>query len=392
MTTKRSTTKRMIIMLVIAGVVFGGIFGMKEFGRLAMVDFLENMPTPPATIAASDAQTMTWRSKINAVGSLRAVNGTDVANEVAGIVTAIHFESGDEVSKGDLLVELDSATEAAELQRLKADAELAAVTLKRRKRLFDLESISRAELDEAESQAGVARAAVAAQQALLEQKRIKAPFDGKLGIRRVSLGQFVAAGSPVVALESVDPIEVDFSLPEDTLARVEPGLGVTVRIDAFGGEVFEGRITALESRVNADTRNYDVRATLPNADGRLRPGQFARVSVEMPESREVVVVPRTAVQYSSYGTSVYIVQKDPDKGPPPAEPNPNMPPYTDLMVRQRFVELGEARGDFIAVTEGLEAGERVAVTGLLKLSNGQPILINDEGAPDAELEPDVPKG
>ncbi|MBY8966730.1 efflux RND transporter periplasmic adaptor subunit [Algiphilus sp.] len=386
------TTKRMIIMLVLVGLVFGGVFGMKEFGRRAMVSFLEQMPTPPATVAASEVGTMRWNSRLRSVGSLVAENGTNVTNEAPGIVTTLHFQSGDTVEEGDLLLELDSDTEAAQLARLEAESELAELTRKRRERLFELNSLSKADLDEAVSQANVARAAVKAQRALLEQKRIRAPFSGKLGIRRVSIGQFVDAGTPMVALESVDPMEVDFSLPEGELPKVSPGQGVKVRVDGFPEEVFEGEILALESRVDSNTRNFDVRARLPNADGRLRPGQFARVEIDLPGQREVIVVPRTAVKYNSYGSSVFIVQQDPDKGPPPENPNPNMPPHTDLMVKQRFVELGEARGDFVEVVKGLEGGEKIATTGLLKLRNEMPVIINNEGAPEPKLDPAVSEG
>lgn len=386
------TTKRMIIMLVLVGLVFGGVFGMKEFGRRAMVSFLEQMPTPPATVAASEVGTMRWNSRLRSVGSLVAENGTNVTNEAPGIVTTLHFQSGDTVEEGDLLLELDSDTEAAQLARLEAESELAELTRKRRERLFELNSLSKADLDEAVSQANVARAAVKAQRALLEQKRIRAPFSGKLGIRRVSIGQFVDAGTPMVALESVDPMEVDFSLPEGELPKVSPGQGVKVRVDGFPEEVFEGEILALESRVDSNTRNFDVRARLPNADGRLRPGQFARVEIDLPGQREVIVVPRTAVKYNSYGSSVFIVQQDPEKGPPPENPNPNMPPHTDLMVKQRFVELGEARGDFVEVVKGLEGGEKIATTGLLKLRNEMPVIINNEGAPEPKLDPAVSEG
>ncbi|WP_420426912.1 efflux RND transporter periplasmic adaptor subunit [Algiphilus sp.] len=386
------TTKRMIIMLVLVGLVFGGVFGMKEFGRRAMVSFLEQMPTPPATVSSSEVGTMRWNSRLRSVGSLVAENGTNVTNEAPGIITKIHFQSGDTVEAGELLLELDSDTEAAQLTRLEAEAELAELTRKRRERLFELNSLSKAELDEAVSQANVAKAAVKAQRALLEQKRIRAPFAGKLGIRRVSIGQFVDAGTPMVALESVDPMEVDFSLPEGQLPKVSPGQRVKVRVDGYPGEVFEGEILALESRVDSNTRNFDVRARLPNADGRLRPGQFARVEVDLPGERELVVVPRTAVKYNSYGSSVFIVQEDPDKGPPPENPNPNMPPHTQLMVKQRFVELGEARGDFVEVLDGLQGGEEIATTGLLKLRNEMPVIINNKGAPEPKLDPAVPEG
>lgn len=386
------TAKRMIIMLLLVVVVFGGVLGMQEFGRRAMVDFLENMPTPPVTVSSAKVERMLWDDRIDAVGSLVAENGTDVSSEVPGVVRAIRFRSGQTVARGDVLVELDSETEQAELLRLEADARLADITRQRRERLFELESISRAEVDEAVSRAEVARAAVEAQRARLRQKRVAAPFDGVLGIRQVSVGDYIDPGQPLVSLQSLDPIEVRFTLPERELARVREGQNIEVRVEGHDRDVFDGEVIALESRVTEGTRNFDVQASLPNPDGVLRPGQFARVRVKLPTQQDVVVIPRTSVQYDSYGSSVYVVE---DRGvdPPEEDLGPHAPPHTDLHVIRRFVQLGEARGDFIVVREGLEEGEEIASSGLLKLRNEQPVKINNDRQPDVELEPRaVPEG
>lgn len=386
------TIKRMIIMLLFALVVFGGVFGMKEFGRQAMTDFLDKMPTPPATIATTKVATMRWPERLNSVGNLVALNGTDVTTEVPGIVNALPFTSGATVEKGDLILELDADRERAELKRLQAQAELAEITRTRREKLFKLESISRADLDEARSQANVAAAAVDQQRALLAQKRITAPFAGTLGIRRVSVGQYLEPGTAIVSLQSLDPIELRFALPEQALARVQTGHPVEITVDGHDARTFRGEITALEARVTAATRNFDVQAIIQNPDKVLRPGQFARVRVMLPEAREVMVLPRTAIQYNSYGSSVYVVAER-DVEPPKEDLGPNAPKFSDLHVLRRFVDVGEARGDFVEVLSGVSVGEEVASAGLLKLSNEQPVFINNEQPLDVELEPKaVPEG
>ena len=345
-------TKRMIIMLLLAGLVFGAVFGMKWFGNQMMVQYIENMPIPPVTITTANGQDMTWDNETAAVGTLVPVQGADISTEVGGIVTAIHFESGDRVEKGARLVTLDSDTERGELLRLKAQAELAELNRERRQKLFDLEAISKSDYDAAVAEADAAKAAVQSQNARLAQKDLRAPFAGQLGIRQVSVGQFVNAGSPVVTLQSLDPIDVDFALPEQYLSQISAGLPVRVKVEAYPDEVFEGSVLAVEPRVDTGTRNVRLRARLPNPELKLRAGQYGDVMLRLPGSQQVLALPRTAINYSSYGSSVFVVKGDREA----AQQEGGEP----LTVTQRFVRLGPARGDFVAIVDGLETTDEVA--------------------------------
>lgn len=372
-------TKRMIIMLILAGVVFGAVFGMKWFGNKMMVDYIETMPIPPVTISTTTGKSFTWENQVEAIGNLVPVQGADISTDVGGIITELHFESGDRVEKGAPLVTLDSDTERGELRRLQAQAELAKLNLERRQKLYKLEAISKSDLDAVKAEADAAQAALQSQAARIAQKAIRAPFAGQLGIRQVSTGQFVAAGTPLVTLQSLDPIDVDFSLPEQYLADISTGLPVSVTVEAYPGDVFEGTVLAVEPRVDESTRNVRLRARLANADLKLRAGQFGQVELRLPGEQTVLAVPRTAINYSSYGASVFVVTGDREA----AQKEDGKP----LTVTQRFVRLGAARGDFVAVTEGLEADDEIASSGLLKLRNDQPVVINNEIQPDAELAP-----
>lgn len=388
-------TKRLIIVIVGCVVVFGAIFGMKWFSNKMMNDFVDAMPIPPATIGAGKVQTMTWDNRLEAVGSFVPVNGTDVTTEAGGIVTAIHFESGQKVRKGTPLVTLDSARERGEYARLKAQAELSELNRVRREKLFKLEAISKSDYDAAVTEADAARAAVQSQAGVLAQKEIRAPFDGLLGIRRVNVGQYLSAGTAIVTLQSLDPIDLDFTLPEQYVGQAQPGFKVTVNVDSYADQSFTGEVLAVEPRIDAATRNFGLRARLPNPDDKLRAGQFGRVTLTLPGNRSLLVLPRTAVNYDSYGTSVFVVQKkkeDPNAPKPKTMPGAPAGPSTDLVVEQRFIKVGEARGDFVAVVDGIKEGEQVATSGLLKLRNGQPVIINNEGAPQLKLDPKPVEG
>lgn len=387
---------RLFLVLLGCTIVFGAIFGMKWFGTKMMNQYVDAMPIPPATITAGPVQTMRWENRLEAAGSMVAVNGTDVTAEVGGIVTAIAFESGQKVEKGARLLTLDAAAERGEYERLKAQAELAELNRARREKLFKLEAIAKSDYDAAVSEANAARAAVAAQAAKLAQKDVRAPFSGQLGIRRVNVGQYLAAGTPIVTLQSLDPIDVDFTLPEQYVGQINPGFKVGVSVDAYPGQSFAGAVLAIEPRVNDKTRNFAVRARLPNPDGQLRAGQFGRVSLELPGGRDVLVLPRTSVSYDSYGTSVFVVlpkQADPKAPAAPAAPAAAAQAAgPDLEVEQRFVKIGEARGDYVAVIEGLKLGDQVATSGLLKLRNHQPVIINNTVTPAVDLNPKPAEG
>lgn len=390
---KPRTTRRMVWMLIGCALLFGGVFGWKAFMGVMMGKYFDNMPVPPAAITTGKVQTMLWDTRLEAVGSLAAVNGADMTTESGGIVTAIHFESGSNVAEGARLVTLDSAAEEGTLKQLQAQARLAELNRQRREKLWKLDAISKSDYDAAVSEANAAKAAVAAQGGILGQKEIRAPFSGELGIRRVNIGQYLAPGTPIVSLTQLDPIFVDFSLPEQQVALVQAGQSVDVGVEAIPDKTFTGKVIAVEPAIDEATRNFRVRAQLANPKRRLRPGQFVRVTLALPGEREVLVVPRTAISYSSYGSAVFAVQpKAPVEGETPAEPQPGQPPAATLEVVQRFVKLGETRGDFVAVTEGLKAGDEVATSGLLKLRNQQPVTIDTQNVPKPELNPSPEEG
>lgn len=364
--------KRMFLMLLGAGLFFGFIFGMKALGSYFMNQAMDNMPEPPATVTVAVAAEETWSEDLSAVGTALAVNGTHVTTEVGGIVAAIHFESGQPVKRGDLLVTLENGTESATLQALEASARLAVSQRDRFRSLYAQRLVSSADLDQRESEAAAALANAASQRARLAQRSIRAPFDGVLGIRQVNLGQFIAAGEAIVSLQALDPILVNFTLPEQRLAQARVGTGVRASTDALPGQVFEGEIVAIEPEVDTGTRNFRLQARLPNPGHGLRPGNFLRVRFAVGEPAPVVVVPQTAIAYASYGNSVYVIAEGEDGG---------------LRARQRFVRTGPTRGDLVAILEGLEAGERVASSGLLKLRNDAGVVVSEGNEPNAEADP-----
>lgn len=379
-------TKRMIIMLVLVAVLFGGVFGMKHQMNKGMNEYLNHMPVPPAAVTTAKAEAQSWDQSLESVGTVVAINGADVTTEAGGIVTAIQFESGARVEKGAPLVTLDAGTEAAELKRLQAQAQLAELNRVRREKLLKLEAISKSDYDAAVAESDAAKAAVVSQQAKLAQKDIRAPFAGQLGIRKVNVGQYLSAGTAIVTLQQMDPIDIDFTLPQQDIGLVKEGQKVSVSLDGMA-DAFDGAVLAVEPRIDEATRNFTVRARLPNPKLALRPGQSARVRLGLPGHRDVVVIPRTAVDYNAYGTGVYLVQKKKDPPPKPTEHKPGEPAWTDLEVVQRFVKTGEARGDFIVITDGLKPGEEIATSGILKLRNELPVIVNNEVKPDVAMDP-----
>ncbi len=370
------TKKRMLIMLLACFVVFGGVFFMKYMGKKGMEAYFNNMPTPPVSILSAVAQPMQWSQDLPSVGSLVPVQGTNITTQAEGIVEAIHFSPGGMVEAGTLLLTLDAATERAELKRLQAQAEIAAINARRADDLYQRKALSKAEYDQARAEAAAARAAADAQSARLAQKEIRAPFAGRLGIRQVNVGQFVSKGTPIVGLQALDPMEIEFALPEAQLSLVETGLPIVVTVDAWPGQQFPGEISVIEPRIEAATRNFRLRGRVANPDGKLRAGMFGRVSIQRPGTLDVVAIPRTAISYDSYGRSVFLIQ--------PSEEAPDQ-----LVARQRFIRIGQARGDFVQVLEGLEPGDQVAAGGLLKLRNGAPVIIDDSKPIDPQIDPSV---
>ena len=372
--------KRMMWMLIGTGVVFGGVFGMKWFGGKMMNQYFDNMPMPPAVVSSAVAKSENWAASLNGVGSVVASNGADVTTESGGIIAALHFESGARVKKGDLLVTLSAGTERADLARLQAQADLAQSEFARLERLYKLDAISKSELDRAQADLSAARAGADAQRAKLAQKQIRAPFSGQLGIRQVNVGQYLSAGTPIVSLQAINPVFVDFTLPEQNQAAVQNGQTVSVVVDSQPGRTFNGVISAIEPLVDSKTRNFKVRARFDNADEALRPGLFARASIGLASTANVVTIPQTSVSYNPYGNSVYVIQSVKGK-------DADGKVTDELVVRRRFIKTGETRGDLVVVTDGLKAGEQVATSGLLKLQNDSKVKINNTVQPSASATP-----
>jgi membrane fusion protein (multidrug efflux system) len=332
---------------------------------------------PPDTVTTAQAHEDVWAPALKAVGSLAAVQGTTLSNELAGTVTKIAFESGAQVKKGDLLVQLDASAEEAQLASARAAAELAAINLQRAQELRTQNSNSQSDLDSADAQAKQAEASVANLESAVAKKTITAPFDGRIGIRTVNLGQYLPAGTAIVSLQSLDPIYADFSLPQQQLVDLVPGLTVHVASDAVPGQIIDGKITAIDPQVDNATRNVEVQATLDNHDEKLRPGMFADVAVELPAKDKVLIIPATAVLATPYGDSVFVVDeaKDPTTG------------QDSKVLRQQFVQLGVTRGDFVAVVSGLKPDETVVTSGVFKLRNKESVIVDNTLAPNAQLVP-----
>ena len=372
-------TSRKLWVAVIAGLVLvvGLLAGVKVGQIVTMVRAAEKMTPPPMAVSSAVAKLAEWTPTRGAVATLVAMRGVTLSAELPGTVREITFESGASVRKGQPLVRLDTSTEEAQLEAAEAEATLARVNVERARTLHRQESMSKADLDAAEARARGAAAAVAQLQATIAKKTIRAPFDGRISIRQVELGQVLSPGTPIASLQSVTPVHADFWLPQQALADLRTGQKVQLRADPFPDARWEGEITAVNPEVDPSTRNVRVRATFPNPDGRLRPGMFASVDVVSGQTQQVLIIPATAVQYAPYGDSVFAIEekKDPKSG------------RTGPVAQQKFVRLGERRGDFVAVVSGLSPGERIVGSGGFKVRNGAPVAINDNLRPEAELAP-----
>jgi membrane fusion protein (multidrug efflux system) len=373
MKTNRKLWAVVIVSLVVVVVL---LVGTKALQIVTMVRAAEQTKPPPVAVSSAKVQLEEWAPTRSAVATLTAVRGVTLSAELPGRVTQITFENGSSVARGAVLVRLDTSIEEAQLQSSLAEASLAKIHLDRVRKLRHGDSAPQADLDAAEARGREAEAAVATLQATIAKKTIRAPFDGRISIRQVELGQVVAAGTPIASLQSVSPIHADFWLPQQALAELRAGQRTELRTDAFPDGQWEGEITTVNPEVDASTRNVRVRATFQNPEGRLRPGMFASVSVLSGEPRQVVVIPATAVQFAPYGDSVFALEEKKD---PAGRPT--------TVAQQKFVRLGERRGDFVAVVSGLTAGERIVGSGGFKVRNGAPVAVNDALAPGPELAP-----
>jgi membrane fusion protein (multidrug efflux system) len=365
--------KRLILTVIGLVVLIVILVAVKAMQIGAMIDQGKKFVPPPETVTSTLVKADSWETALTAVGTLNAVQGVTVAADLAGKVVEIAFEAGTPVKKGNILLRQDTSSEEAQLPGAVAQVNLSSTNLERMDQLFAKQLISQADRDNAVAGAEQAKSQAENIRATIAKKTIRAPFSGQLGIRQVNLGQMLREGDPIVTLQSLDPIYVDFTLPQQQLAMVRPGLTVQVTTDALPGATLQGRITAINPLVDAETRQIKVQATVANRGDKLRPGMFANVAVGLPARQKVLAIPATAVLYAPYGDSVFIVEDGADK--------------KGKVLRQQFVRLGVKRGDFVAVTSGIKEGETVVSTGVFKLRNGQSAVVDNKLAPDFQKAP-----
>jgi membrane fusion protein, multidrug efflux system len=370
--------KRFVIAAILVALFLGGVGYFNLVFKPKMIgEFMAKMKPPAATVTAERAGTKEWIDRVQSIGTLIAIRGVDVSPEVAGIVKNYYFESGNDVEKGTKLVELDTSVEEADLVKNRAVLLEANADLKRQASLVKKEFVSQAVVDTTTSKRDTAAASVQRMEAVIAQKNITAPFAGRLGLRRVEKGQYVKAGDPLVWLQALDPIWIDFPVPEGDLGKLKIGAPIELGVNAYPDQVFKGVIEAFDARVAQDTRTLMVRGRLPNADHRLLPGMFANVAVLEGKPKELVTVPRTAVTYGLYGDSVWVVKE----GPPAPEKTASVGevevPAPQLTVERRFVRIGPSQGDEVAILEGVKAGEQVVTSGQLKLHPDAAIKIDN---------------
>ncbi|HEX7327215.1 MAG TPA: efflux RND transporter periplasmic adaptor subunit [Casimicrobiaceae bacterium] len=373
------TIKRMVIMLVIAAILIGAMTWFTHFKNTMIAKAIKGQANPPETVATVVAQETSWQPVIEALGSLRASEQAALSAEVGGLVTAVHFDSGAKARAGQHLVELNAAPLEGQLAQLEAQAGLARVTLARDQAQLEARAIARAVVDTDVATLKSAEAQIAAQKALIAQKSIVAPFAGRLGIRQVDVGQFLAAGAAVVTLQKLDPMEVDFTVPQNQIALVTIGMQARLETSAVPGKTFEATVTAIEPQVDPSTRNMKVRARVPNPNDVLLPGVFVIVHIGNGAPRQYVTLPNAAITYNPYGATVFVA-RDAGKGP---DGKPR------LTAEQRFVTPGLTRGDQVAIVSGLKAGETVVTAGQLKLRNGSPLVVNNSLQPSDNPNPVV---
>ena len=335
------------------------------------------MQMPATTVASATVKEEDWAPTLSAVGSVSAVQGAIVSTELGGVVAEIGFPNGGEAKKGQVLLKLDSSSEEAQMHTAEADLELARANLQRTRDLAARKVVSKQDLDAAQSTFGQKQGTVDNMRAFIAKKQVQAPFDGELGIRQVNVGQMINAGQQVVSLQALDPLFVDFALPQQEISKLAPGLEAHVHTDAIPGREFTGKLTALNSMIDTVTRNVTLQATLENADHALKPGMFVKIDIVLPQKGKTLVVPGSAVSYAPYGDSVFVIdkKKDPKTG------------KESQTLRQAFVRVGEARGDFVSIAQGLKAGDEVVSTGVFKLRNGMPVTINNDLAPKPQVNP-----
>ena len=373
--------RKIIVALFVVLLVVAGLAGIKIWQIRNLIAAGKAFVPPPETVSSFAARAEKWQETLDAIGSITAVQGVNVTTEIAGTVREIAFESGAVVAPGDLLVRLDTSSEEAQLRAIEAQTDLARINAERVRRLRADSTVSQSELDTAESTLSQDQANADAIRAAIGKKTIRAPFAGKLGIRLVNLGEYLDTGKPIVSLQSLSPVYVNFSLPQQELARIKTGMRVRLTTDTYADRQFEGALTAINPELDPSTRSIGLQATLENADQLLRPGMFARVQVLLPSEQAVLAVPSTSVLSAPFGDSVFVIEAQ--TGTNGAGPG--------QVVRQQFIRTGAARGDFVSIETGLKPGERVVSSGLFKLRNGMSVVEDNTLVPPAGENPRPPE-
>lgn len=363
-------TRRMIIMLACVLALIAAL-GLGFYLHIRQV--IANSPKPsPQTISTVKVEALEWQPQLSAVGTFSAVRGVDVSSEIVGLVREVNFKSGQDVKAGDVLIQLNADSDIAQLRSFEAAAELAAVVLERDKAQLEAEAVSQAQVDSDTADLKSKRALAAQQAATVAKKTIRAPFAGKLGITTVNPGQFLNPGDKVVTLQTIDPIYIDFYLPQKQIAGLSVGMVVNVGSDAYAGQNFSGKITSISPKIDVATRNVQVQATIANAKRRLLPGMSARVGVDSGDKKRYLTLPQTAITYNPYGSTVFVVKPGEQK---------DAKGSGEQVVEQVFVTTGETRGDQVAILKGLQQGQEVVSSGQLKLKNGAPVVIDNTVQP-----------
>jgi membrane fusion protein (multidrug efflux system) len=368
--------KRLILMLLIMAALLGGLGFVKYRQIEAAIAAGASFAPPPTAVTTVVAKTVTWPSSLNVIGTAAAIQGVTVSADLPGTVDKIHFESGQAVHQGDILVELDTRQERAQLASYEAQRDLAQIQYGRADELSKAGVISKSEYDNASAQQKATAAQVGDIKAAIARKTIRAPFSGILGIRQISLGQYLAAGQAIVSLQALNPIYVNFGLPQQDAAKVAIGRSLRVTLNDIPGSAFTGKVTALDSVINEQTRNIQVQATLQNPGGRMRPGMFVQVELALGKARDVIPLPASAINYAPYGDSVYVVSemKDP-KG------------NTYRGVKQQVVKIEGSQGDQVAITSGINPGDEIVSSGVFRLRNAAPVVVNNSVKPDNNPNP-----
>jgi membrane fusion protein (multidrug efflux system) len=370
--------RRMTIMLCGVSLLLGLIFGFNQLKTFMIKHFIAGMGLPPATVSTMVVETTAWQPKLSSVGNVRAYRGVDLSTEIGGLVQAVPIKSGMDVKEGELLIKLNDASDVAQLNSLKALADLAAVINERDRQQLEIQAISKNVFDTSKADAKSKQAQVEQQTALVAKKNLKAPFSGRVGIVVINPGQFVNPGDKLLTLQTLDPIFVDFNLPQGNAEQIQVGQEIVVTTDALKDVSFTGKITAVSPKVDTNTRNIQIEAQLANPDKKILPGMFANVNVKLGNEVKMLTLPQTAVTYNPYGSTVFIAKPTgkKDKQGKPA-----------LEAQQVFVTTGPTRGDQVAILKGIEEGTTVVTSGQLKLKNGTPLIVNNKVLPANSPDP-----